>query len=305
MRIGLFGCGWWGPNILRDLLSLGCEVGVVDPSESARSKALGLGAIAAAAAAEDLGGRFDGYVIATPLATHASIIRSLLPSGRPIFCEKALAASSSEAFALDRLAEGRLFTMHKWAYHGGVMALRGLIASGEMGRLQSVSCERLGWGQAHRDVDPVWILLPHDLSIVLHLLGELPPVQYASAEFAGTMPVGLRGLLGAGGVAAHIHVSARWPVRQRRVVLAFEHGMASLLDPMAGHLLLQWGRGASETRPDPEEQRPFDTEPPLLKELRLFVEHLRGGAAPPTTAREGALVVERLEALRAAAGIPD
>jgi predicted dehydrogenase len=305
MRIALFGCGGWGTNILRDLRALDCRVTVVDPSEAARDKALAAGAQSAVATLDRTDADFDGYVIAAPLAAHAPIIRSLLPRARPIFCEKALTASSAQAYELARVAGDRLFTMHKWAYHGGVLALRDLVASGELGRLQTINCLRLGWGQAHVDVDAVWVLLPHDLSIVLHLLGELPPARSACAEWAGADLVGLRGWLEGEQVSARLHVSARWPQRQRSIILAFEHGIASLLDPMADHLLLQWGRGADRLHPEREERRGFDMEPPLYRELRVFVEHLRGGPPPWTSALEGARVVERLEDLRRLAGVDD
>lgn len=298
MRIGLVGCGYWGRNILRDLRVLGCEVDVAEPGsaypiEGARVVAPGL---------EALDPGLDGYVVATPAPTHAAVITALAARGKPIFCEKPLTTDPAAARDLARALGGQLFVMHKWAYHGGVQALAALARGGELGPVQGVFTRRLQWGKPAAAADAVWELAVHDLTILQAILGELPPVAAARAVLRGDQMEGIVATLG-DAPFGHLEVSACWPGTERKVRVMFRDGLALLDDPLADHIAVVRGAAPPGERHDPEtvERRPIDTEWPLIKELRVFVEHLAGGPPPPTDGRAGAAVVEALQALRAAA----
>lgn len=298
MRIGLVGCGYWGRNILRDLNLLGCEVEVADPGSAYATQ----GARAVVADLADLDPGLDGYVVATPAPTHAEVIAALAPRGKPIFCEKPLTTDLASARRLARTLDGQLFVMHKWAYHGGVQALTALARSGELGPVQGVFTRRLQWGKPAAQADAVWELAIHDLTIIQAILGELPPVAAARAVLRGDQMEGIVATLGEQPFA-HMEVGAHWPGPERKVRVMFRDGLAMLDDPLADHIAVVRGAAPAGERHEPEalERRPIDTEWPLIKELRVFVDHLKGGPPPPTGARAGAEIVAALEGLREAA----
>jgi predicted dehydrogenase len=171
--IALVGCGRWGAHILHDLVFLGCEVHVAANSTDSRERAAAGGAASFRERLEDLP-TVGGAVVAVPTMWHADVIRRLAPRDIPIFVEKPMTPDAEEARRLAATLPGRLFVMDKWRYHPGIEALRDIARSGEMGRVIGLSTWRLDWGSPHADVDAVWILAPHDLSIALEILGTSP-----------------------------------------------------------------------------------------------------------------------------------
>ena len=298
MRVGLVGCGYWGRNILRDLKALGCEVDVADPG-SAYTIA---GVRRLVADLAELDDDLDGYVVATPGPTHAEVITALAARGKPIFCEKPLTTDAASARTLANTFGGQLFVMHKWAYHGGVQALASLAQDGELGPVQGVFTRRLQWGKPAAKADAVWELAVHDLTIIQAILGELPPVVAARTVLRGDEMEGVVATLGRLPFA-HLEVGAHWPGTERKVRVAFRNGLAVLDDPLADHIAVVRGAAPAGERHEPEtlERRPIDTEWQLIKELRIFVEHLRGGPPPPTDAHAGAEIVAALQSVRQAA----
>ena len=296
LRIGLVGCGRWGRNILRDLCGLGCQVFVADPSAEARSAALGGGAQQAVEGADSLPA-VDGVVVATPTVDHAGAILAVLERRVPVFCEKPLAADAAAARGIAERDVGRLvYLMDKWRYHPGVQALGEIARSGSLGRVQQLRTVRVQWGQPHADVDGVWILAPHDLSIVRQILGFLPEPVHAVGDFTGDQMDGLLALLGRD-PAAVIEVSSRCPKRQRSIILSCSQGVALLADPLADHLEVWRGEAAEALAAEPE-RWPIGTRMPLLLELEHFCGFLRGGPAPLTDSAEAAEQVAVLERLR-------
>jgi predicted dehydrogenase len=195
IRIALIGCGRWGRHILRDLLELRSTVVVADPAEGAREHARAAGAVAVVRDAVELPS-VDGAIVATPTATHAAVLGALLPRGVPIFCEKPLTADAASAADLAERGGERLFVMDKWRYHPGIEALRDLARSGELGPVRGLRTIRIGWANPHADVDAIWILAPHDLSIAIEILGRLPEPRAAVGAQLGGRAVGLLGMLG-------------------------------------------------------------------------------------------------------------
>src|SRR4051794_10816224 len=128
LSVGLIGCGRWGRHILRDLLSLGCEVYVAETSAEGRAGARVGGATEIIGSARELP-RVAGIVVATETIRHAAVIESLLDRQVPIFSEKPLSADCESAERLSRLAPGRLYVMDKWRYHPGVEQLREIARS--------------------------------------------------------------------------------------------------------------------------------------------------------------------------------
>jgi predicted dehydrogenase len=300
------GCGRWGRNILRDLVSLGAAVTVVEPSAAAREEAAAFRPVRILTRSEDLP-EVDGIVVASPASTHAAVLSAVLSRGVPVFCEKPMTADAASARALADTAADRLFVMDKWRYHTGILELAAIARSGELGDLVGLRTWRLAWGQWITDVDCAWTLLPHELTIALEVLGAVPRPRAAVAHRArdGTL-LGLTALLG-DAVWHRTELGGSWPENVRRVELLGTDGIAVLPGSEAGHLLVARTEAPRRARlpdPPPWETRPLPAgESPLRAELRAFLEHLRGGPPPRSSAAEGAAVVEAVAEVRRLAGL--
>jgi predicted dehydrogenase len=288
----LVGCGRWGRNILRDLAIIGQPTIVVDPSPEALD--------AAAPLARATRGRLDihehvaGVIIATPAMDHVTMIEQVAQLQVPIFVEKPLATRIEHAERAVALTGNRLFVMDKWRYHPGIEALGALARSGELGPVRAIRTWRLGWGHSHEDADPIWTLLPHDLSIVREILGVVPPAVNAMAERGTDRVWGMTARLGPDPMCV-LEVSARRPEYRRRIEVVFDTAIA-VLDG-ARHTLI-------EIRSD-DGQRTISVgdEPPLRRELEAFVSYLDGGSPPKSSGRDGVEVVRRISELRRLAGL--
>jgi predicted dehydrogenase len=235
-------------------------------------------------------------VVATPTVTHAEMIEAVLPLGIPIFTEKPLSNDVAAARSLTAQAPERLFVMDKWRYHPGILELARLARSGALGQVQGLRTLRVQRGNPHADVDCVWILAPHDLSIGLEVLGAVPTPVAAVAHQEGGRVSGLAGQLRiAGGPWQTVEVASNADAHVRRISLYCSEGVATLADGWDEEIAVTRTAvdGAAETR-----TIPAPGELPLLAELRAFVEHLDGGPPPRSSAAEGLLVVEAIAELR-------
>jgi len=296
MEIGLIGCGAWGHKILCELRKLDCRVIVFDPSERARRAAIEEGAINARS---QVAGKADGWIIASPASTHANMLAQLADSGSSIFVEKPFTTDLASA---RRYADNpRIFVMHIWRYHPAIQFLASLVRDGRVGQVKLVRSTRTNWTSPRTDVDPVWTLAPHDLSLAVEILGEIPRPKAALSEQHQGRPVGLIGICGTD-PALVLEVSSRSSQKRRELRIHGTDGVLSWRDEQP------WVELHKGDRCSPQcvtVKIPFSGESALRTELRTFVEYLRGGPPPPTTAREGAAVVEALLELRRMAGIAD
>ena len=297
MVVGLVGCGRWGRHILRDLNTLGCEVPVVARSDASVARAREGGAAAIVEDVDDLP-ELDAVVVATTTSTHAALVERVLERGVSVFCEKPLTDDPEAAARLAAAAPGSLFVMDKWRYHPGVVELAAIAADGRLGPVAGLSTTRLGWGIPHDDVDAVWVLAPHDLSIALEVLGAIPTPRSAVGQVVDGNVFSLSAHLAADDVWHTFEVSSVSPVRERRVELHCTEGVAMLAGAWDEHVSV-FLAGTDE----PEEARiATPGELPLLAQLRMFVEHVRGGPAPKSSAADGAAIVATLAELRRLAG---
>lgn len=297
--IGLVGCGRWGRNILRDLVSLGCDVKVVARSKQSRERALQGGSSQIVETVEELGA-VDGIIISTPASTHYEVAQLALRHEVPVFVEKPMTVDAESAEGLARSAGDRIFVMDKWRYHPGVEALADIVDSGELGAVTGLRTTRTGWGHIYTDIDTIWRHTPHDLAIWLEVMGSVPSPRFAVAE---TMNGEVTGLIGVLGSAPWLKVdnSAGAHERRREVRLICEGGTAWLSDGYDDHIKV----ATNEVIGGEPELRPISTEMPLLRELKAFLGHVQGGPPPRSTATEAAAVVACIAQLRALAGISD
>lgn len=300
--IGLVGFGRWGQHIFRDLVSLGVRVHVAVPSQESREAASRAGASGTCGAAAELPD-LDGYVVAPTTIHHAETVEAIIGRGRPVFVEKPLTSDVAAAERIVEAAPERVFVMDKWRYHPGVEELARLARAGAFGAIRAIRTYRLGWGNPHRDVDAVWILLPHDLSIVLEILGRLPTPREAHAPRDIEPGADLRCLLADdAGPEVTCEVSALHPVTRRSVVVIGETGAGQLADSYDDEILLAGRVGGVEVTGQDRRVK-VAAELPLLRELRAFVEHVGGGPPPRSSAREGLAVVRAIDELRRLAGL--
>jgi predicted dehydrogenase len=293
MVVGLVGCGNWGRHILRDLISLGCEVPVVARSEESKARAREGGAAAIVGEIASLP-RLDGVVVATSTTSHAAVIDELLPLGVPVFCEKPLSNDPAATRRLAELAPTSLFVMDKWRYHPGVHELAAIARDRRLGEVAGLSTRRVDWGNIHDDVDAVWVLAPHDLGVALEIFGAVGRPEEAVAHWLGPKAEHLTALLRGDGWWHTLEVSGRSPERTRAITLHCAEGVAVLTDGWKDYVTVYTDGpdGLEETR------IPTPGELPLLAELRAFVEHIRGGPPPRSSAAEGAEIVSVIAELR-------
>jgi predicted dehydrogenase len=298
VRIALIGCGLWGRNLLRELRQLGVTTLVADPDPRSRRVARALGAEGAFATLAELPA-VDGFVVATPASTHFEVVTSLLDRGLSIFCEKPLTLNLHEAEELVRRGEEQIIVLHVWRHHPAVQAMRAMFLRGELGAVRWLRTTRVNWTSPRRDCDPIWTLLPHDLSIVLEITGTLPPVIAAHAEFSEHGPCGVIATL-QGTFASVLEVSTRHAEKRREIRL---HGDAAVaeLSPDGTTLLVHSGEDQSvEPR---SHSIPLGDETALTRQMAGVVGFLRGGPAPASSGADALLIATRMHEIRRMAGI--
>lgn len=182
LAVGIVGCGYWGPNLARSF-SADPRVSVWAICDPNRERLLSVSKSYPEAKtfvsfdAMLVGCKLDVVVIATPVRTHHGIARASLLAGKHVLIEKPMAHSSAECEELIEIASlGRLTLMvnHTYLYAPAVRRIAEIIRGGEIGELKYINGQRLNLGLFQSDINVAWDLAPHDLSIILHLMGELP-----------------------------------------------------------------------------------------------------------------------------------
>jgi predicted dehydrogenase len=295
-EIGLIGCGIWGRNILRDLIGLKQSVIVVDPSSENRIKALEMGATQV----------FDckpenifpkGWVIASPAVTHYKLLRTLSEDKVPIFVEKPLTCDLQEAEELLKIDGYQIFVMHNWLYHAGIQMLADIVKSGELGELVFLKSNRCNWTSPRSDVDSVWTLIPHDITIASYLLGYFPKPKAAVVEVYNGQQRGMTAFLG-DEIPCVLEVSNRYADKRREVRLHFTKGVAVLKDENVHYIEIYHGDDQSKSTDIRREERYFDITSPLVRELTSFLDYLAGGIPPLTNLEDGVKVIQIIHELK-------
>lgn len=291
LPICLVGCGRWGSLILRDLKSLGCKVSVVAKSEESNRNACRIGADKVVTSIGDIDG-VRGFVVATPTVTHSSVVESLFDRNVPIFVEKPITADYRSAARIADVAGDRVFVMDKWRYHTGILKLAEIAKFELLGPVKGLKTTRTQHGQPHKDVDSVWVLLPHDLSIFLEIFGHVP--EPINAVGSGTFNR-LTDMFATCGTNPWLisEVSTRHAESRREVWLYCRDGVAHLDNSYTEHITISRGTADAVV-----EKLPFAQEMPLYAELKAFINHIEGGPSPKSSAKHGAEIVGCIEKLR-------
>jgi predicted dehydrogenase len=312
LRVALVGAGYWGPNYARVLQQMpGAELAAVcDARLDALQRMRELAPHAKAVGSADDVFRdpaIDAVILATPARTHRALGVGALEAGKHLLVEKPLATSRAEAQALAdaaRAAGRTLMVGHIYAYHPAVEALAKLVRAGELGAPRWLGCVRAAPGPVRSDVNALWDLAPHDLSILDALLGELP--ERATCTGAAWLQRGVEDAVWATlwfprGAMAHVEATWLAAEKVRRLTVAGERRTALLDETQAQPLRLfpSVQAGAPQAQPQGEAV-PVAKAEPLRAQAEHFVQCVRTGVAPRTGAAEGMRVVATLEALQRA-----
>jgi predicted dehydrogenase len=316
VSVGVVGLGYWGPNLARNFAALPeCELAWCCDADVARRERLA-SQFPSARFTGDLDEllsdpALDAVVLATPVPTHATLAARVLQAGKHCFVEKPLAQSVADAeLAVAAAAEaGRLLMVgHLLEYHPGVLALKEVVDSGELGELRYIYGNRLNLGQLRADENALWSLGAHDVSVVLALAGEEPYELSARGESYmrdGIEDVVFGFLRFPSGLAAHLHLSWLDPHKERRFTVVGDKRMATFDDMEAERKVTIYDKGFDEKSNSyvaraGEIRSPLvpNTEP-LAIECRHFIECVREGRAPRSDGESGLRVVRVLEGLQA------
>lgn len=230
LRAAVVGLGYWGPNLARNLSASGdfrlTGLGDADPTRLQAAAALYPSAIAAGSLDDLLAGKPDLVAIATPVASHYELASRCLEAGSHVLVEKPFTATVEEGerlLALARNVGRKVFVDHTFLFTGAVEEMKRQFDSRTLGDLLYIDSVRINLGLFQPDVDVVWDLAPHDLSILQYLLGR-PPTTVAAMGTShnprGTVDVAYLHLDYGGGLTAHLHLSWLSPVKVRRMFFA-------------------------------------------------------------------------------------
>jgi predicted dehydrogenase len=317
LRFGIVGWGYWGPKIARNLDSLShASVGMVADLDMHRLTSIAVNQpwIQTTTNVEDLlNSDLDGIVIATPVQTHYRLAKAALLAGKHVLVEKPLTASVEEAEELVYLAKEMrriLMVGHTFEYSPAVNELRKLVRSGDLGKIYCVEAERVNLGLFRRDINVIWDLAPHDISILLYLFGKMPEqvkVQAHAHLQANIHDIAHLDLEFADGMTAHVHVSWLHPCKIRRVTVIGDARMVVYDDTNPAEMVKVYNKGA-DVHADPVVSYRFgaitiphiDWIEPLRLECEDFVGSILNERQPRAHAEVGLAVVKVLAAAQKA-----
>lgn len=320
VKVAVIGAGYWGPNLIRNIASCPTTtlVAVCDKDPSRVRRVLeaypaveGAGDAAAVFARDDI----DAVAIATPVGTHAELVLAALRAGKHVLVEKPLAASVDDAEKMVRVASemGRVLMVdHTFIYSSPVQKMKDLVESGELGDLYFVDSVRINLGLFQHDVNVLWDLAPHDLSILDFLVGRMPKSLSAfgaSHTAGGIEDVAYLNLDFGNGLLASFHVNWLSPVKIRHFILGGSQKSVVYDDLEPAEKVKVYDRGISITH-DPEQRRGvlidyrtgdvwvphLGQSEPLQVMVRHFAECIREGKTPISDGASGLRIVRILEA---------
>ena len=305
------GCGHWGKNLVRNFHQLGRLAGIYD-TDVARARALAAqypgvevyGTFAEALERKEI----QGVAIATPAEQHRAAAIAALRAGKDVFVEKPLALTAADGRSMIEAAnaEGRILMVgHLLLYHPAIHAIQALLAAGELGRLEYIYSNRLSMGKIRQEENALWSFAPHDISVILALLGHMP-IEVTAVGGTYLQPniadVTVSNLLFERGTRAHIFVSWLHPYKEQRLVVIGSRKMVVFEDSRASDKLMlfdkeiAWKNGQIEVTQPKGSPVPYAAEEPLQNECRHFVECVETRQSARTPGGDGLAVLEVLEA---------
>lgn len=320
LSVGVIGCGYWGPNVIRNFFEApGTQVSVCCDAQPERLAWVRqrFPSVRTTTDPADVieDPSVDAVAIVTPLVTHAVLAAAALRAGKHVFLEKPSTATSAQTARLIDLARRRrltLFVDHVFVYTGAVRKMKELIAGGQLGRLYYVDSVRINLGPFRHDTNALWDLAIHDIAILDHLLGKLPRsaaalgASYLTRRSEDIAYVTLRY---DGGVIAHLHVNWMAPVKLRTMIVAGSKRMIIYDDVELVEKLKVYDKGISLAQHPEQLHRTLvsyrtgdmcapklDTGEALRTAVGHFLDCIRSGREPLTGGESALRVLRVLEA---------
>jgi len=311
MQIAVIGAGYWGVNLVRVFNDLGVLSKICDfNAERLQQLSIRFPGIAMEDSIDAVVNdpAVNAVVIATPAETHYTLARQALLAGKDVYVEKPLALRCEEAETLTKMAECLgciLMVGHLLEYHPAITRLQELIERGELGRLEYVYSNRLNMGKVRREENALWSFAPHDISVILLLLRQMP-IQVTATGGTYLQPniadVTISTMLFDRGVRAHLFVSWLHPFKEQKLVVVGEHRMAVFDDVRKSDKLQLYdkkialvnGQFVAE-KPEPRTIT-FSSDEPLRLECEHFLECIGNRKTPKTDGNDGWRVLKVLEA---------
>jgi predicted dehydrogenase len=317
IKVGLIGLGYWGPNLARVFqqtpmceMSACCDLDAKKLQKMSRQYPQ----IKTFNKAKDLfESDVNAVAVATSISTHYDLARQALLSGKHVFVEKPLTDSTEKALELAALAKQLGLTLmvgHTFIYSPPVVKVKNLIASGALGGLHYISFSRVNLGLYQKDVDVIWDLAVHDVSILLYWLGEEPVQAFSfgrSCIQQSKYDVAFLSFRFASGVIASVEVSWLSPQKMRRTCLVGSERMVVYDDTEPSEKVKVYDRGVTLHPPGTfgEFQLTYrsgdmvapslENTEPLLTEVEHFLHCVETGETPRTDGKFGAAVVRAVE----------
>lgn len=320
MKIAVIGCGYWGPNLIRNFIQLNKVDGLIccdlDPKRLDRMKGL-YPSVELLTDYKELLERpdLDAVAIATPVKTHHPIAKDFLSHGKHVFIEKPFTHSYETALELIDLAKEKqriLMVDHTFEYTAAVNKIKTIIENGELGKILYISSIRVNLGLFQPDINVVWDLAPHDISIILYVMGETPVSVncqgkahfHPDIEDVATTTLNFKN-----GFIAFIHSSWLDPNKIRRTTIVGSKKMLVYDDIDPQEKIKIYDKGV-EVPPHYDTYADFhfsyrygdilspriEDYEPLKKECEHFIECIKRGVSPLSDGYSGLRVVSILEA---------
>jgi UDP-2-acetamido-3-amino-2,3-dideoxy-glucuronate N-acetyltransferase len=311
MKVAVVGAGYWGVNLVRVFNQLGALSRVCDFSTERVAK------LAEQYPNVSFGTSFpevledrsiQAVVIATPAELHYDMARKAILAGKDVYVEKPLTLHCEETEALITLAEEKrriLMVGHLLEFHPAVTRLKELIESGELGRIEYIYSNRLNLGKIRREENALWSFAPHDISVILYLLQQMP-IQVAATGGTYLQPniadVTVSTMLFDRGVRAHLFVSWLHPYKEQKLVIVGEKRMAVFDDVRKTEKLQIYDKNIDLVNGQFVAEKPaahtveFPPDEPLTLECRHFLECIESRKTPKTDGHDGWRVLKVLEA---------
>jgi predicted dehydrogenase len=318
LRVAVIGCGYWGPNFIRNFTQFpGVEMKIaIDLNKERLRHVAQLYHVATSTELDDVlqDAEIDAAVVATPVSTHHPITKQLLEAGKHVLVEKPMAASVPEARDLIQIAESRglvLMVGHTFLYTAAVNKIKQLISSGELGHIYYINSTRVNLGLFQEDINVVWDLAPHDVSILNYILDSAPLSVSAQGHAyiqSGIEDVAFLHLEYPGDVIAHDHVSWLNPNKIRRTTVVGSKKMLVYDDVSTLEKIRVYDKGVT-VQPHYDTFGEFqlsyrfgdiytprlDDSEPLKNECQHFIQCIHKQEKPRSDGRAGLDVVQVME----------